>query len=104
MQPTDERPVGAVQAELLVDLDKHVLGAILGGGHISQRSMGHLKNHAVVAFNQLPESVRVASEAGRDQLLIALGRRPDRLARTHEPTRWLGLRSGPHSVTAPVAA
>jgi hypothetical protein len=66
--------------KFLVDLDEHVLGAILGSGHASQSPIGHLQNHLVVAFDQLPESVRVASDAGRDELLIALGR--------HERVGW----------------
>jgi hypothetical protein len=75
MQPADERAIGAIQAKFLVDLDKHVLGAVLGRGNTSERAIGNLQNHLVMALDQLPESVRVACEARRDELLIALGHR-----------------------------
>jgi hypothetical protein len=37
-----------------------------------------------MALDQLPEGVGVACQTGGDKLLIALGRRLNRLARTHE--------------------
>jgi hypothetical protein len=37
-----------------------------------------------MALDQLPKGIGVAGEAGGDKLLIALGRRLNCLARTHE--------------------
>jgi hypothetical protein len=81
MQPVDEGRIRAVRAQSLVDLDKDVLSAILGGGLTAKRAEADIEDGAVMAFDQPPEGVIVTGEAGRNELaLLDLARRRNGLA------------------------
>ena len=70
MQPVDEGSIGAVGAQSLVNLDEDVLRAVLCGGLASKGAKGDVQDSAVVAFDQLTESVVVPREASRNELAL----------------------------------
>lgn len=77
----NERLICAVRVQLLVDFDEDFLGAVLCRGEISECAIGKLEDQAIVPLDQLLEGVRVARQAGGDQVVfVVLKRRGNRPA------------------------